>query len=104
MSHSITIPHYRPAGRDRGHGHHVAFSVLLAVIIGGLAFAIVELTFDVVRGALAEETATAEPTIEFAAREIPREWQWHPSGVAVEHMHRQHKPDRIDWIRNGGAL
>jgi hypothetical protein len=99
MSHGIAIPHHRPAG----HGHHLVLSVLLVALVGGLGLAIVGSAVDAVRGAFAEETATSEPRVEFAARELPREWQWQPSGVAVEHMYGQHKPARLDWIREGGA-
>jgi hypothetical protein len=101
MGHSIAIPHHRPAGHHWGHDHHVALSVLLVLIIGGLGFAILYSTVDLVRGLFVEKVP--EPRIEFPARELPREWQWRPRGVAVEHMYREHLPARLVRIREGRA-
>ena len=103
MSESIAISYHRPAGRERGRAHPLLLSALLGMTIGALGFAIVASTVDVVRAALAEETPTIGPLVEFPARELPPEWQWKPKGVEVEHMYRQHAPERLDWIRKGGA-
>jgi len=103
MSQSIAIPHHRQPGRERGRAHHLLLSTLLGTIIAVLGFALVGSAVDVVSGVLAQVTPTAEPLVEFPARELSAEWKWEPKGVEVDHMYRQYAPPRLDWIREGGA-
>ena len=102
MSESITIPHHRPARRDGVRAHYLFVSALLALIIGGLGYAIVASTVDAVRAGISDANAIAEPVVEYPARELPAEWRWEPKGVEFEHMYRQKASPRIDWIRQGG--
>jgi hypothetical protein len=68
-----------------------------------LGAAIAASTFDIVSRAIPEQTAALDTEVAFPARELPPEWQWHPPGVAVEHMYRKQAPQRLDWIRRGDA-
>ena len=103
MSQSIAIHDHAHAVRDRGGRHRFLVGSILGVLIGVLAFAIVQSTVDIVRAALPSVTAVAATPMEFPARELPREWQWKPKGVEFEHMYRQHATPRLDWIRERGG-
>jgi hypothetical protein len=91
----------------RGRVHHLLLGALLGIVIGALGFAIAVSTVDVVRAALASQTAAdaalaAPPVVEYPARELPPEWRTWKMGVEVDHMYRQKQSPKLDWIREGG--
>jgi len=112
MSHTIAVPHHHQPGRERGRAHHLLPSTLLGVLIAVLGFAMVGPTVAVVRGVLAEEAPTAEPVMEFPAREVPAKWKWEPKGLDVDNMYglpasprpnTRSAPPPLDWIQEGSA-
>jgi len=104
MSESIaTFPQPRSAAPALGRAWALALGVLIGLIAGVLGFALVESTVGAVRVALSVETpAVAEATVEYPARELPREWRWERKPVEYEHMYRKQESPRLDWIRDGG--
>jgi hypothetical protein len=102
MSQSIAIHHHRLSGREWGRRHQLLLGALLGLVIGALGVAIVATTADVVRAALANETAASDAVAAYPVRELPREWRWERKAVEFDHMYRQKQSPRVDWIREGG--
>jgi hypothetical protein len=99
MSKSNAIHSDARHGGERRNRRRFVVGAALGLLVAVLAFATVHAAAGVVRATVPAETAVAQPAPEFPARELPAEWQWKPRGVQVEHMYRNHAPQRLDWIR-----
>ena len=91
MREIIEASHHRPDRRV------IPFLLSLTALVLG---SIVTLwAFDATGSATAGRSDAVEAVNDWPARELPPEWQWQPRGVDVEHMYRNPKPQRLDWIR-----
>jgi hypothetical protein len=99
VSHSIAIPHYRPAPRERGRHHHLLVGAILCLILGALTYGIVATTVAIVTRAQVDETLAAEPQLAYPARELSREWSGERNAVRSEHMYAQPQSPGLDWLR-----
>ena len=103
MHHTTTIPRYHHVERERGRHRQLVVGGILGLIIGVLAFAIVESTAGIVGAALSDRTATSEPAVAYPARELEPEWRWERKALDFDHMYRQKQAPQLDWIREGAS-
>jgi hypothetical protein len=102
MSQTIAFPQFLTDLPKQGCYRRRLIGALLGLAIAALALAIVASTVEVVEAAFSDQRAAADAIIEFHAPELPRELQWHPKPVAVDHMYRRVDTPRLDWIYAGG--
>ena len=102
MSQTIAFPQFLTDLPEQGRYRRRLIGDLLGLAIAALGLAIVASTVEVVEAALSDQRAAADAIIEYPARELPREWQWHPKPVAVDHMSRRVDTPQLDWIYAGG--
>ncbi len=102
MFQTIAFPQFLPDFPEQGRYRRLLIEGLLGLAIAALGLAIVVSTVEVVEAALSDQRAAAAAVIEYPVRELPREWQWHPKPVAVDHMYRRVDTPRLDWIYAGG--
>lgn len=98
MSDSLSIHGHPQVERKYGQRPRWAAAILLL----GLVFGVFVSGTGGVRFALPAKAATAEPSDEHPARELPREWRWERKSVEFDHMYRNEAPQRLGWIRQGG--
>lgn len=105
QSHSVAIPHYRPAAREPGRRPHLLLGMLMGLIVGALGFAILEYTVDLVHASF----STGAPVAASPA-EGPHEWRLKrgefifEDAPAVPPRRRSPYPEDggLAWIRDSG--
>jgi len=97
----IAIYHHPAIRRTHEAGRRAVLAAAIAIIVGGLGFAIAVSTIDVARAWYATATVPREPVASHPVHELPREWQWSPKSVEYEHMYYRKGSPGLDWIREG---
>ena len=98
---------------EREHHRHLLLVGVLGLLFGALAFATLDQSISAPSLALPTdlipmeylvgEAPAEQPVLEFPTRELPREWQWEPAPLDVEHMHMRGPATGRSFIRDGGS-